>query len=143
MWRWKALTDRSLASHFPRDQTGDLLAQADLIRRTAANDHSDRRMVIASRGAVAGGRLAGLIYGVGWWADHQNTRTESEGTTRRAFFGSAATALRTVAQIAVPVAVLVLLVSGCVFCVALVVFRRDPHQGELPAEGSDRTQPRG
>lgn len=84
-----------------------------------------------------------MTYGAGLWADHQRLTTGKEGTIRRAFFGPAAAALRLVAAFAVPMAVLVLLVSGCALCVALVVFRADHDPGELSAEYSDREQNRG
>ncbi|BBB00781.1 hypothetical protein RVR_7918 [Actinacidiphila reveromycinica] len=100
-------------------------------------------MVIVIRQAATGGLAAGLMYGAGPWADRQRRNTGKEGTICRAFFGPAAAALRAVAASAVPVAVLVLLVSGCAVCVALVVLRGDHHAGELPAEGSGRKQTRG
>jgi len=83
------------------------------------------------------------MYGAGLRPEHQRLDTGQEGTIRRAFFGPAAAAFRVVAALAVPVAVRLLLVSGCALYVALVVFREDHNPGGLPAEGSDREQARG
>ncbi|MEE4543987.1 hypothetical protein V2S66_18675 [Streptomyces sp. V4-01] len=99
-------------------------------------NHYDRRIATASRRATAGGISAGLIYGVGLWADHHHIHTGREGTIRQAVFGPVAAVLRAVAAFAVPVAVLVLLVGGSALCVALVVFRKEACQSELPVEGS-------
>lgn len=96
----------------------------------------DRRTVFVSRRAAAGGLAAGLMHGAGLWADHQRLNTGKEGTFRRAFFGPVAAVLRALAAFAVPVAVLVLLVSGSALCVALVVFRKEACHSELPVEGS-------
>lgn len=98
----------------------------------------DRRMVTVSRRAAAGGLVAGLMYGAGLWADHQRLDTGKEGAVRRAVLGPAAAALRAVAFVAVPVAVGVLPVTGCAFCVARVAVHEDHAPRALPAERSDR-----
>ena len=98
----------------------------------------DRRMLIVFRQAAAGGLGTGLMYGAGLRADHQRLDTGKGGTIRRAFFGPAAAALRVVAALAAPVAVRVLLISGCALCVALMVFHEDHNPGGPAAEGSDR-----
>lgn len=101
----------------------------------------DRRMVVVSRRAATGGLLAGLAYGAGLRAGHQRLHTGKEGTIRRAVLVPAEAALRALAAFAVPVAVGLLLVSGCALCVAVVAFLKDHDPGELPTEGSDRKQP--